>query len=180
PLKPGVVEAIQQLYARGFEVIMATGDHPTTAQFIAQRVGIQEYYAGVLPQQKVEVLEKIRQKHAKVAMAGDGVNDAPALVMSDVGIAMGTGSDVAIESSDIVLVRGDLSLISKSYDLAKNIVSNIKQNLFFAFIYNILGIPIAAGLFYPLFGVVLDPMVAAAAMSVSSICVIGNALRLKS
>jgi Cu+-exporting ATPase len=158
---------------------MLTGDNRTTAQAIARRLGITEIEAEVLPDQKSAVIDKLKREGRVVAMAGDGVNDAPALAAADVGIAMGTGTDVAIESAHLTLVKGDLRGIVRARNLSEAMMRNIRQNLFFAFIYNILGVPIAAGLLYPFFGLLLSPMIASAAMTFSSVTVIGNALRLR-
>ncbi len=158
---------------------MLTGDNRTTAQAVAKRLGIAEVEAEVLPDQKSAVVEKLRAQGRVVAMAGDGVNDAPALAAAEVGIAMGTGSDVAIESAGITLLKGDLTGIVKARALSVAVMSNIRQNLFFAFIYNAAGVPIAAGVLYPAFGLLLSPIIAAAAMALSSVSVVGNALRLR-
>ena len=158
---------------------MATGDNEVTAKAVAARLGIDEVRADVLPEDKKALIDDLHAKGAKVAMAGDGVNDAPALAAADVGIAMGTGADVAVESAGITLVKGDLNGIVRARTLAQATIRNIKQNLFFAFIYNVLGVPVAAGVLYPVFGTLLSPMIAAAAMSLSSVSVIGNALRLR-
>jgi Cu+-exporting ATPase len=158
---------------------MLTGDNRTTAVAVAEKLGIEEVEAEVLPDQKNEVVRRLREKGRVVAMAGDGVNDAPALAQADIGIAMGSGTDVAIESAGVTLVRGDLNGIVRARRLSRATMRNIRQNLFFAFVYNSLGIPIAAGVFYPLFGMLLSPVIAAAAMSMSSISVVGNALRLR-
>jgi Cu+-exporting ATPase len=158
---------------------MLTGDNRTTALAVAKRLGITEVEAEVLPDQKSKVVEKLRDEGRVVAMAGDGVNDAPALAAAEVGIAMGTGSDVAIESAGVTLLGGDLTGIVKARALSKAVMSNIRQNLFFAFIYNSAGVPIAAGVLYPAFGMLLSPIIAAAAMALSSVSVVGNALRLR-
>jgi Cu+-exporting ATPase len=179
PLKQGSAEAIRALHERGMRIIMATGDNERTARTVAGKLGIDEVRAGVLPEGKKALVEELRAAGAKVAMAGDGVNDAPALASADVGIAMGTGADVAMESAGITLVKGDLGGIVRARILAEATIRNVKQNLFFAFIYNALGVPLAAGLLYPFIGVLLSPMLAAAAMSLSSVSVIGNALRLR-
>jgi Cu+-exporting ATPase len=158
---------------------MATGDNERTAKAIAGRLGIDDIRAGLLPDGKSALVEELRGKGAVVAMAGDGVNDAPALAAADVGIAMGTGADVAVESAGITLVKGDLNGIVRARTLAQATIRNIRQNLFFAFLYNVLGVPVAAGVLYPLTGTLLSPMLAAAAMSLSSVSVITNALRLR-
>lgn len=179
PIKSTTAEAIDTLHKQGLRIIMATGDNERTARAVAATLGIDEVRAGVLPEDKKQLVDELRAQGAKIAMAGDGVNDAPALAAADVGIAMGTGADVAVESAGITLVRGDLNGIVRARTLATATIRNIKQNLFFAFIYNGLGVPIAAGVLYPIFGVLLSPMIAAAAMALSSVSVIGNALRLR-
>ncbi|UCI07677.1 heavy metal translocating P-type ATPase [Mesorhizobium sp. B1-1-8] len=179
PVKATTAEAIRALHDKGLRIIMATGDNERTAKAIAGRLGIDEVRAGLLPEQKGALVEELRASGAGVAMAGDGVNDAPALAGADVGIAMGTGADVAVESAGITLVKGDLNGIVRARTLAQATIRNIRQNLFFAFLYNVLGVPIAAGVLYPLTGTLLSPMIAAAAMSLSSVSVIGNALRLR-
>ncbi len=178
PVKDGTVEAIAGLKQEGIKVVMVTGDHRTTAAAVAGRLGI-EFEADVLPDQKAEVVKRLQAGGAVVAMAGDGVNDAPALAQAQVGIAMGTGTDVAIEAGGITLVKGDLRGILKARRLSERTMGNIRQNLFFAFFYNVLGVPVAAGVLFPFFGVLLSPMIGAAAMSFSSVSVIGNALRLR-
>ena len=179
PVKETTAEAIRALHGEGFKVVMVTGDNARTAQAVAGRLGIDEVRADVLPDQKAKIVRELQAAGSKVAMAGDGVNDAPALAQADVGIAMGTGADVAIESAGITLVKGDLRGIVRARRLSQATMANIKQNLFFAFAYNALGVPVAAGVLYPLFGLLLSPIIAAAAMSLSSVSVIGNALRLK-
>ncbi|MER9949651.1 heavy metal translocating P-type ATPase [Mesorhizobium sp. M0047] len=179
PVKTTTAEAIKALHGSGLRIIMATGDNERTANAIARSLGIDEVRAGLLPEQKAGLVEELRAKGAGVAMAGDGVNDAPALAAADVGIAMGTGADVAVESAGITLVKGDLNGIVRARTLAQATIRNIRQNLFFAFLYNVLGVPVAAGVLYPLTGTLLSPMLAAAAMSLSSVSVISNALRLR-
>jgi len=179
PMKTTTPEALQALQEEGVRVMMLTGDNQVTAGAIAARLGLQEFRAEVSPQQKLEVVKRLQAEGRKVAMAGDGVNDAPALAQANVGIAMGTGTDVAIESGDITLVKGDLRGILRARRLSEATMRNIRQNLFFAFVYNALGIPIAAGVLYPFMGILLSPMLAAAAMSLSSVSVISNALRLR-
>jgi P-type Cu+ transporter len=179
PIKASTPDAIAALKQLGLRVVMLTGDNATTARAVARKLGLDEVQAEVLPQDKRDVVERLRQRGRIVAMAGDGVNDAPALAAADVGIAMGTGSDVAIESAGVTLVKGDLGGIVRARRLSAATMSNIRQNLFFAFIYNAAGVPIAAGVLYPLLGVLLSPMLAAAAMALSSVSVVGNALRLR-
>jgi P-type Cu+ transporter len=178
PVRESTPLAIKELRREGIKIVMVTGDNRTTAAALAQKLGI-EFEAEVLPAQKAEVVKRLQSQGAVVAMAGDGVNDAPALVQAQVGIAMGTGTDVAIESGDIILVKGDLRAILKARRLSQRTMRNIRQNLFFAFFYNALGVPLAAGVLYPFFGLLLNPMIAAAAMSFSSVSVIANALRLR-
>jgi P-type E1-E2 ATPase len=179
PVKKSTPEALKALAADNVRVVMLTGDNKTTAQAVAARLGIKDVQAEVLPDQKSAVVEKLRKEGRIVAMAGDGVNDAPALAAAEVGIAMGTGADVAIESAGITLLKGDLAGIAKARALSAAVMRNIRQNLFFAFIYNSAGIPIAAGVLYPWFGLLLSPVIAAAAMALSSVSVISNALRLR-
>jgi Cu+-exporting ATPase len=179
PVKESTAEAIEQLRGEGLRIVMVTGDSRTTAQAVAGRLGIREVEAGVLPEAKSGIVEKLQKEGRTVAMAGDGVNDAPALARADVGIAMGTGTDVAIESAGITLLQGDLRGIVRARHLSRATMRNIRQNLFFAFLYNVLGVPLAAGALYPAFGLLLSPMIASAAMSLSSVSVIGNALRLR-
>jgi Cu+-exporting ATPase len=178
-MKPTTAEALAALTQDGVRVVMLTGDNATTARAVARRLGIAQVEAEVLPEQKSAVVEKLRREGRVVAMAGDGVNDAPALAAADVGIAMGTGTDVAIESAGITLLKGDLTGIVRARRLSAATMRNIRQNLFFAFIYNAAGIPIAAGVLYPSFGILLSPIIGAAAMALSSVSVIGNALRLR-
>ena len=179
PVKETTQSALKALHEEGFRIVMATGDNERTARAVAARLGIDEVRADVLPEDKARIIKELQQQGSVVAMAGDGVNDAPALAQADVGIAMGTGADVAIESAGFTLVKGDLNGIVRARRLAHGTMSNIKQNLFFAFIYNALGVPIAAGVLYPFFGILLSPMIAALAMSLSSVSVVGNALRLR-
>jgi Cu+-exporting ATPase len=179
PIKDTTLEAIQQLHQQRIRTVMLTGDSRTTAEAVARRLGIDDVVAEVLPSDKAEVVKRLQNDGRKVAMAGDGINDAPALAQADVGIAMGTGTDVAMESAGVTLVKGDLRGIVRALRLSRATMKNIKQNLFFAFVYNTLGVPIAAGVLYPFFGLLLSPMIAAAAMSFSSVSVIGNALRLR-
>jgi len=179
PLKANAAEAIRTLHDAGIAIVMATGDNEATARTIAKKLGIDQVRAGLLPDQKAALIEELRGRGGVVAMAGDGVNDAPALAAADVGIAMGTGADVALESAGITLLKGDLGGIVRARKLAEGTLANIKQNLTFAFLYNALGVPVAAGVLYPLTGTLLSPMLAAAAMSLSSVSVIGNALRLR-
>jgi len=178
PIKPSAAEAMRQLHKDGLRVVMLTGDTRTTAEAVARKLGIDQVEAGVLPPQKAQIVQRL-QAEGKVAMAGDGINDAPALAQADVGIAMGTGTDVAIESAGIVLVKGDLRGIVRARELSRATLRNIRQNLWFAFLYNSLGVPIAAGVLYPFFGLLLSPMIASAAMTMSSVSVISNALRLR-
>jgi P-type Cu+ transporter len=179
PIKKTTPDALQALAADGIRVVMLTGDNRITAQAVARRLGIADVEADVLPDQKSAVVEKLRREGRVVAMAGDGVNDAPALAAADVGIAMGTGSDVAIESAGVTLLKGDLTGIVKARALSAAVMRNIRQNLFFAFVYNALGVPVAAGVLYPVFGLLLSPIIAAAAMALSSVSVVANALRLR-
>ncbi len=179
PVKPGAPDSIKALQSEGVRVVMLTGDNKTTAEAVARRLGIADVTAGVLPHKKSAVVEDLRAQGRIVAMAGDGVNDAPALAAADVGIAMGTGTDVAIESAGVTLLKGDLRGILRARHLSQATMRNIRQNLFFAFVYNAAGVPVAAGVLYPAFGILLSPVIAAAAMSLSSVSVIGNALRLR-
>jgi Cu+-exporting ATPase len=180
PIKETTPEAIQQLHDEGIRIVMLTGDNKVTAAAVARKLDLDEVVAEVLPDQKAEVVKKFQQGGQVVAMAGDGINDAPALAQAEVGIAMGTGTDVAMESAGVTLVKGDLTGIVRARHLSRAAMANIKQNLFFAFIYNALGVPIAAGILYPNFGILLSPMIAAASMSLSSVSVVANALRLRS
>ncbi len=179
PIKPTTRAALQALREEGLRIVMLTGDNRTTAEAVARRVGIDEIQAEVLPEQKNEVIKRLRTEGRIVAMAGDGINDAPALAQADIGVAMGTGADVAMESAGITLLKGDLTGLVRARHLSQATMRNIKQNLFFAFVYNALGVPLAAGILYPFTGLLLSPIIAAAAMSLSSVSVIGNALRLK-
>jgi Cu+-exporting ATPase len=178
PIKESTPDAIRELKAAGLKIIMVTGDNATTARAVADKLGI-EFEADVLPQKKADVVKERQQQGSVVAMAGDGVNDAPALAQADVGIAMGTGTDVAMEAGGITLLKGDLRGILRARHLSKSTMRNIRENLFFAFVYNAVGVPLAAGVLFPGFGLLLNPMIAAAAMSFSSVSVIGNALRLR-
>ena len=180
PVKPTTPAALQALRDAGVRVVMLTGDNRTTAEAVAAKLGIAEVEAEVLPQDKADAVARLRQQGRIVAMAGDGVNDAPALAAADVGVAMGTGTDVAIESAGVTLLHGDLRALVRARRLSAATMGNIRQNLFFAFIYNSVGVPIAAGVLYPFFGILLSPIIAAAAMALSSVSVIGNALRLRS
>ena len=180
PIKASTPEAVKLLHADGVELIMLTGDNRTTAQAVARKLGIDRVEAEVLPEQKHAVITRLQEEGKMVAMAGDGINDAPALAQAHVGIAMGQGTDVAMQSAGVTLIRGDLRGIAKARRLSRGTMRNIRQNLFFAFVYNALGVPIAAGVLYPFVGILLSPMIAAAAMSLSSVSVVGNALRLRS
>jgi Cu+-exporting ATPase len=179
PIKETTPEAIRKLHADGIRIVMLTGDSRTTAESVAKKLEIDEVVAEVLPQEKAGVVKRFQGEGHFVAMAGDGINDAPALAQAQVGIAMGTGTDVAMESAGVTLIKGDLRGIVRARALSRATMSNIKQNLFFAFVYNSAGVPIAAGVLYPFFGLLLSPMIAAAAMSFSSVSVISNALRLR-
>ena len=180
PVKASTPEAIEKLHHAGLRIVMLTGDSAATAQAVARKIGIDEVHADVSPEDKNRIVRELQAKGSVVAMAGDGINDAPALAQADVGVAMGTGTDVAMESAGVTLVRGDLLGVAKARILSQLTMRNIRQNLFFAFAYNTVGVPIAAGILYPFFGILLSPMIAAAAMSLSSVSVIGNALRLRS
>jgi len=179
PIKESTPEALRDLRKEGLRIVMLTGDNKRTAEAVARRLGIDEVIADVLPKQKVEAVERLQAEGRFVAMVGDGINDSPALAKAQVGIAMGTGTDVAMESAGVTLIKGDLRGIVRARRLSRATMRNIKQNLFFAFAYNTAGIPIAAGVLFPAFGLLLNPMIAAAAMAFSSVSVIGNALRLK-
>jgi Cu+-exporting ATPase len=179
PIKATTPEALTRLHAEGVQVVMLTGDSRATAEAVAKKLRIDQVFAEVLPDQKADVVQKLRADGRVVAMAGDGINDAPALAAADVGIAMGTGTDVAMESAGVTLVKGDLRGIAKARALSRSVMANIRQNLFFAFAYNVAGVPVAAGILYPVLGLLLSPMLAAAAMSISSVSVVANALRLR-
>jgi Cu+-exporting ATPase len=179
PIKSSTTEALEILKQNAMGIILVTGDNRATAEQVAAKLSIQEVQAEVLPSQKLETIKSLQKQERKVAMAGDGINDAPALAQADVGIAMGSGTDIAMESADITLVKGDLRGIARAQNLSRATMRNIRQNLMFAFLYNLLGVPIAAGIFYPLTGLLLSPMIASAAMTFSSVSVIGNALRLR-
>ena len=179
PIKPTSYTAIQSLHQLGLKVAMITGDHHVTAQAIAKQLGIDEVIAEVLPEGKVNAVQALQQKYGKLAFVGDGINDAPALAAADIGIAVGTGTDVAIESADVVLMSGNLQGVSNAIALSQATIRNIRQNLFWAFVYNAALIPVAAGVLYPAYGILLSPMFAAFAMGMSSVFVLGNALRLK-
>jgi P-type Cu+ transporter len=178
-IKETTPDAIRALHEEGLRIVMLTGDNEVTAKAVAKNLGIDEVVAEVMPDQKAEAVRRFQEAGSVVAMAGDGVNDAPALAQADIGIAMGTGTDIAIESAGVTLVKGDLNGIIRARRLSRATMRNIRQNLFFAFFYNAIGVPIAAGLLYPFLGLLLSPMIAAAAMSLSSVSVIGNALRLR-
>ena len=179
PIKESAPAALAELHADGLKIVMLTGDSKTTAEAVAKKLGIDQVIAEVLPDQKAAAIKRLQAEGEVVAMAGDGINDAPALAQAEVGIAMGTGTDVAMESAGVTLVKGDLRGIVRARRLSRATMRNIRQNLFFAFIYNAVGVPIAAGVLYPFTGMLLSPMIAAAAMSFSSVSVIGNALRLR-
>jgi Cu+-exporting ATPase len=178
-IKTSTPQAIRDLHAAGLRIVMLTGDNAITAKAVASSLGIDEVHADVSPADKAAVIQSLRAAGRRVAMAGDGINDAPALVAADIGIAMGSGTDIAMESAQLTLVKGELTAIVRARMLSQATVRNIRQNLFFAFVYNAVGVPLAAGLLYPLLGVMLSPMVAALAMSLSSVSVVGNALRLR-
>ena len=179
PIKASTAEAIKMLQNDGVRIVVLTGDNRITAAAVAKKLGIDQVEAEVMPDQKASVVKRLQSEGRIVAMAGDGINDAPALAQAQVGIAMGTGADVAMESAGVTLVKGDLRGIAKARRLSRATMSNIRQNLFFAFFYNVIGIPIAAGVLYPAFGLLLSPVIASAAMSLSSVSVITNALRLR-
>ena len=178
PIKETTAEAIRELHEEGLQVVMLTGDSKATADAVAKKLAIDRVIAGVLPEQKAQLIKQLQAEGRIVAMAGDGINDAPALAQAQVGIAMGTGTDVAMESAGVTLIKGDLHGIVRARRLSRATLGNIRQNLFFAFVYNVFGVPVAAGALYPFFGVLLSPMIAAAAMSFSSVSVVTNALRL--
>ena len=179
PIKASTRDAVQELKAEGIRIVMVTGDHRDTAEAVARQLGIEEVMAEVLPEQKGEIIARLKSQGRVVAMAGDGINDAPALALADVGIAMGTGTDTAIESAGITLVKGDLRGLLRARRLSQTTMRNIRQNLLFAFLYNVIGVPIAAGVLYPVWGILLSPMIASAAMTFSSVSVISNALRMR-
>jgi Cu+-exporting ATPase len=179
PIKPSTPDALRALRDEGIRVVMLTGDSRATAEAVAKQLGLDEVIAEVLPDQKGDVIARLKGERRIVAMAGDGINDAPALARADIGVAMGTGTDVAMESAGITLVKGDLSALVRAVHLSRATMRNIRQNLVFAFAYNALGIPVAAGVLYPFLGLLLSPMIASAAMSFSSVSVIANALRLR-
>ena len=179
PIKPSAPEAVRSLHQEGVRIVMLTGDNRLAAEAVGRTLGIDEIEADLLPEQKVDVIRRLQEQNHVVAMAGDGINDAPALAQADAGIAMGTGTDVAIESAGVTLLQGDLRGVMRARKLSRATMRNIRQNLFFAFLYNALGIPLAAGVLYPLTGLLLSPMIASAAMTFSSVSVIANALRLR-
>ncbi|MEK7271942.1 MAG: HAD-IC family P-type ATPase, partial [Nitrospirota bacterium] len=179
PIKETTPEAISALHNEGIRIVMLTGDNRTTAEAVSKKLALDDVVAEVLPDQKADIVKKLQSEGRVVAMAGDGINDAPALAQAHVGVAMGTGTDVAMESAGVTLVKGDLRGIVRARRLSRATMRNIKQNLFWAFIYNSMGVPIAAGILYPFFGILLSPIIAAAAMSFSSVSVISNALRLR-
>jgi P-type Cu+ transporter len=179
PIKETTPEAVRALHAQGIRLVMLSGDTQANAERVARELGIDEALGEVLPEQKLEKVKALQAQGRVVAMAGDGINDAPALAAANVGIAMGTGTDVAIESAGVTLVKGDLRGIVKAIRLSRATMRNVKQNLFFAFFYNAIGVPVAAGVLYPLFGLLLSPIFAGAAMAMSSVSVVSNALRLK-
>jgi Cu+-exporting ATPase len=179
PIKESTPEALRALARAGIRVVMATGDGVATARTVAAQLGLDEFHGEVRPQDKAELVAKFKREGRRVAMAGDGINDAPALAAADVGIAMGTGTDVAMAASHVTLVKGDLRAIARARALSQATVANMRQNLGFALVYNALGVPIAAGVLYPFAGILLSPLIAALAMSLSSVSVVGNALRLR-
>jgi len=179
PIKASTPEAVRLLGEERVRLVMVTGDHQITADAVARRLGITEVHASVLPERKGRIVAELKSQGRVVAMAGDGINDAPALALADVGIAMGTGTDIAMESAGVTLVKGDLRALVRARRLSHATMRNIRQNLFFAFVYNMVGVPIAAGVLYPFWGLLLNPMIASAAMTFSSVSVISNALRLR-
>jgi P-type Cu+ transporter len=179
PVKPSTLEAVRLLKEQGVRLVMVTGDHQLTADAVARQVGIDDVRAGVLPDQKGRIVADLKSQGRVVAMAGDGINDAPALALAHVGIAMGTGTDIAMATAGMTLVKGDLRALVRAVRLSRATMANIRQNLFFAFVYNLAGVPLAAGVLYPLWGLLLSPMIASAAMTFSSVSVIANALRLR-
>ena len=178
-MKPSTLEAVRLLKEQGVRLVMVTGDHQLTADAVARQVGIDDVRAGVLPDQKGRIVADLKSQGRVVAMAGDGINDAPALALAHVGIAMGTGTDIAMATAGMTLVKGDLRALVRAVRLSRATMANIRQNLFFAFVYNLAGVPLAAGVLYPLWGLLLSPMIASAAMTFSSVSVIANALRLR-
>jgi Cu+-exporting ATPase len=179
PVKPTTPEAVRLLKDLGVRMVMVTGDHQLTAEAVARQLGISDLFAGVLPEKKGAIVADLKAQGRVVAMAGDGINDAPALALAHVGIAMGTGTDIAMQSAGMTLVKGDLRALARAVRLSRATMSNIRQNLFFAFVYNLAGVPVAAGVLYPAWGLLLSPMIASAAMTFSSVSVIANALRLR-
>ena len=179
PIKPSTAEAIEMLHREGLRIVMLTGDNRITAEAVARKLGLDDVRADVLPARKREVVQQLQREGRRVAMAGDGINDAPALAEAAVGIAMGTGTDVAMESASVTLVKGDLRGIARARRLSRATMRNVRQNLFLAFIYNALGVPVAAGVLYPVLGILVSPIWASAAMTLSSVSVMGNALRLR-
>ena len=179
PVKPSTLDAVRLLKEQGVRMVMVTGDHQLTAEAVARQLGITDVHAGVLPEKKGQIVADLKSQGRVVAMAGDGINDAPALALAHVGIAMGTGTDIAMESAGMTLVKGDLRALVRAIRLSRATMTNIRQNLFFAFVYNLAGVPIAAGVLYPIWGLLLSPMFASAAMTFSSVSVIANALRLR-
>jgi Cu+-exporting ATPase len=179
PARPGVSDVVRSLHGRGIDVAMVTGDDERTARAVAARLGVDEVLEGVLPEGKADAVTDLQRAGRRVAFVGDGINDAPALARADVGVAIGTGTDVAVEAADVVLMRGDPAGLLTALDLSRTAMRNIRQNLFWAFAYNVVLIPVAAGVLYPWFGITLSPVLAAAAMGLSDVFVVGNALRLR-